>query len=35
MKQIIADMEKVKALADKAGLCPSPKYADMIDFEII
>ncbi len=20
------DMEKVKALADKAGLCPSPKF---------
>ena len=26
MKQIIADMEKVKALADKAGLCPSEKF---------
>lgn len=26
MKQIIADMKKVKALADKAGLCPSEKF---------
>ena len=26
MKQIITDMEKVKALADKAGLCPSEKF---------
>ena len=22
----MSDMEKVKALADKAGLCPSPKF---------
>ena len=22
----LTDMEKVKALADKAGLCPSPKF---------
>ena len=26
MKQIITEMEKVKALADKAGLYPSPKF---------
>ena len=26
MKQIITEMEKVKVLADKAGLCPSPKF---------
>ena len=26
MKQIIAEMEKVKALADKAGLFPSEKF---------
>ena len=26
MKQIIAEMEKVEALADKAGLCPSQKF---------
>lgn len=26
MKQIIADMEKVKALADKTGLCPFEKF---------
>ena len=26
MKQIITEMEKVKALADKAGLCPSEKF---------
>ena len=26
MKQIITEMKKVKALADKAGLCPSEKF---------
>ena len=26
MKQIITEMEKVKVRADKAGLCPSPKF---------
>lgn len=29
MKQIIAEMEKVKALADKAGLCPSLKFDNL------
>ena len=26
MKQIITEMEKVKVLADKSGLCPSPNF---------
>ena len=28
-KPQLTEMEKVKALADKAGLCPSPKFDNL------